>query len=222
MDRNKLNANELVVLNQLFKIGTHLGHKTSRWNSKMAPYLFGRRNDIHIINLEKTIYLLRRVIKIVSYTLKNNGNILIIGNSENNRKFVQFLGERFKVPYVCDKWVGGILGNWESFSKKMQSIKIKRRVVSFTKGLRFMNKKPDIIIILNINENQDAINEIRKLNIPIIGIVDTNSNLTSITYPVPGNDNSPVVQYFYITILENILTQVSKFKNKVIENEIWI
>jgi len=92
MDRNKLNANELVVLNQLFKIGTHLGHKTSRWNSKMAPYLFGRRNDIHIINLEKTIYLLRRVIKIVSYTLKNNGNILIIGNSENNRKFVQFLG----------------------------------------------------------------------------------------------------------------------------------
>ena len=122
MDRNKLNANELVVLNQLFKIGTHLGHKTSRWNSKMAPYLFGRRNDIHIINLEKTIYLLRRVIKIVSYTLKNNGNILIIGNSENNRKFVQFLGERFKVPYVCDKWVGGILGNWESFSKKMQSI----------------------------------------------------------------------------------------------------
>ena len=82
-----------------------------------------------------------------------------------------------------------------------------------------MNNKPSIAIVLNVNENQDAIKEIQKLNIPIVGVVDSNSSLTNITYPIPGNDNSPVVQYFYVTILENILMKTSKFKKKIIINE---
>ena len=127
--------------------------------------------------------------------------------------------KKFEVPYVCEKWIGGNLSNWDGFSQKMQNGKVRRRVVSFTKGLRFMNNKPSIAIVLNVNENQDAIKEIQKLNIPIVGVVDSNSSLTNITYPIPGNDNSPVVQYFYVTILENILMKTSKFKKKIIINE---
>ena len=212
MRKNQLNTNELTILDQLFNAGVHLGHKTSKWNNKMTPYLFGTRNNIHIINLEKTISLLRRMIKVVSDLVKSDNTILIIGNSENNSNFVRFLGEKFKVPYVCNKWIGGILSNWEDFSKRVQNGKVKRRVTSFTTGLRFMNKKPSIAIILNTNENREAIKEIYKLNIPIIGIVDTDSSLTNISYPIPGNDNSPVVQYFYITILENILLKAPKLK----------
>ena len=220
MNKNQLNATELVVLDQLFSTGVHLGHKTSKWNNKMTPYLFGTRNNIHIINLEKTISLVRRVIKIISNLVKNNETILIVGNSESNSNFVRFLGEKFEVPYVCNKWIGGILSNWEDFSKKVQNTKVKRRVTHFTTGLRFMKKKPSIAIILNTNENKEAIKEIYKLNIPIIGVVDTDSSLVNISYPIPGNDNSPVVQYFYITILENILVKTPKLKkNKLIINE---
>jgi len=220
MNKNQLNTNELVVLDQLFNNGVHLGHRTSKWNNRMTPYLFGTRNNIHIIDLEKTISLLRRVIRVVSSLVRNNETILIVGNSENNSNFVRFLGEKFKVPYVCNKWIGGILSNWEDFSKKVQNSRVKRRVLSFTTGLRFMNKKPGIAIILNINENKEAIKEIYKLNIPIVGIVDTDSSLTNISYPIPGNDDSPVVQYFYITILENILLKTLKLKkNKLITNE---
>ena len=219
MNKKQLNTNELLVLNQLFSAGTHLGHKTSKWNSKMAPYLFGTRNGIHIIDLEKTIYFLRRIVKVINCLLKDGGTIFIVGNSDDNNNFVRLLGEKFEVPYVCEKWIGGILSNWDGFSQKMQNGKVRRRVVSFTKGLRFMNNKPSIAIVLNVNENQDAIKEIQKLNIPIVGVVDSNSSLTNITYPIPGNDNSPVVQYFYVTVLENILMKTSKFKNKIIINE---
>ena len=88
MRKNQLNTNELIILDQLFNAGVHLGHKTSKWNNKMTPYLFGTRNNIHIINLEKTISLLRRMIKVVSDLVKSDNTILIIGNSENNSNFV--------------------------------------------------------------------------------------------------------------------------------------
>jgi|SouAtlMetagenome_1021521.scaffolds.fasta_scaffold00152_24 small subunit ribosomal protein S2 len=210
MDLKETKTKELLTLQQLFNTGIHLGHRTSYWNAKMAPYIFGIRNDLHIINIEKSLYLIRRGMQLILQVLEQKGTILIVGNSESNQHFIHTLGEKYEIPYVSGKWVGGILSNWENNSSKG---KIQDKILHFTKGLRFMNKTPSLVILLNSHNNWDAISEINKLNIPILGIVDTDSNLTNIAYPIPGNDDSVPVQYFYSSMIEH--TILASIKNKM-------
>jgi len=203
-----------LTLPAMLKAGVHFGHKKSRWNPKMAPYIFGSRNGIHIIDLEKSLVALKKVQKVLEEIAEKKGEILIVGTKNQAKHLVKEIAEKIKMPYVNERWLGGTLTNFGFIKKRLKFLVNNRealeqgRLNNFTKlernrlqkklekidermgGLVNMNRLPDAIIILDINKDKDAVREAKKVGVTVIGLLDTNSDPDVVDYGVPANDDA--------------------------------
>ncbi len=202
-----------ITIEQLLEAGVHLGHKTLRWNPKMKKYIFGRRDSIHIIDLTQTIELIKKALEKVSETISNKGKILFVSTKKQASENIASLAKDTEQYYVNHRWLGGMLTNWDTISNSIKKLEILNKNLTsenrgFTKkellkmgtqrdklqrslgGIKDMKKTPDLIFVIDTNYESLAIKEAIKLNIPIIAILDTNSDPENIDYPIPGNDDA--------------------------------
>ena len=202
-----------ITIQQLLEAGVHLGHKTLRWNPKMKKYIFGKRDSIHIIDLTQTLELTKVALEKIYETIANNGKILFISTKKQASESIAELAKSTNQYYVNYRWLGGMLTNWGTISnsiKKLQKINLdlKSENRGFTKkellkmssqrdklerslgGISEMKKTPDLVFVIDTNYETLAIKESIKLGIPVIAILDTNSNPDGIDFPIPGNDDA--------------------------------
>jgi small subunit ribosomal protein S2 len=203
-----------VTLRQLIEAGVHFGHHTRRWNPKMAPYLFGVRNNIHIIDLEQTAPMLMRALQAVRDTVAKGGRVLFVATKRQAQASIAEAAARCGQYYVNHRWLGGMMTNWPTISlsiKRLSEIEEqlggeeaggytkKERLklqLEFDKmnrslgGIRTMGGTPDIIVIIDTNKEDIAIKEANKLSIPVVAVIDSNSDPDGIQYPIPGNDDA--------------------------------
>ena len=200
-------------LRDLLEAGMHLGHRTNKWNPHMNKYIYGSQDNIHIIDLRKTVELLNNTLSFVENTAKNNGLLLFIGTKSQASDIVKKYAEECKQFYVNKRWLGGMLTNWATISnslnsldslnkkisnenlrlKKKEILQMNRQIDKIEKylgGLKEMGSTPQAIFVVDVNKDALAVSEANKLNIPVIGILDTNSSPKGIDYPIPGNDDS--------------------------------
>ncbi len=202
-----------VTMREMLEAGVHFGHQTRFWNPKMAPFIFGHRNKIHIINLEKSLPMFQDATKFVKQLASNRGTILMVGTKRQAREVVAAEAARAGVPFVDQRWLGGMLTNFktvktsikrlkdmkaqqeiglDSLSKKEQ-LMFEREMEKLEKdigGIQDMTTLPDAIFVIDVGYHKIAISEAKKLGIPLIGVVDTNHSPEGIDYVIPGNDDS--------------------------------
>ncbi|MEE2933065.1 MAG: 30S ribosomal protein S2 [Pseudomonadota bacterium] len=212
------------TMRQLLEAGVHFGHTTRRWNPRMAPYLFGERNGIHIIDLEQTVPMLHRALEQVREVAQNRGRVLFVGTKRQATDIVKEAATRCAQNFVNHRWLGGMLTNWKTISNSIRRLKqleelLKEENVGLTKkellglqrerdkldralgGIKEMAGLPDIIVVIDTNKESIAIQEARKLSIPTIAILDSNSDPEGITTPVPGNDDAMRAIALYCNLL---------------------
>jgi small subunit ribosomal protein S2 len=201
------------TMREMLEAGVHFGHQTRFWNPKMAPYIFGHRNKIHIINLEKTLPMFQEAMKYAKQLTANRGTILMVGTKRQAREIVATEAKRAGVHFVDQRWLGGMLTNFktvktsikrlkdmkaqqeaglESMSKKEQ-LMFQREMEKLEKdigGIQDMNTLPDAIFVIDVGFHKIAVSEAKKLGIPLIGVVDSNHSPEGIDYVIPGNDDS--------------------------------
>ena len=203
-----------IKLEQMLQAGVHFGHQTKYWNPKMDQYIFGTRDKIHIINLEHTVEMIKPALKFIEGVAAKNNKILFVGTKRTATDIIKNEAERCSMPYVNERWLGGMLTNYKTirssitrlenllrqkedgtFSKitKKEGLKIQRDIDRLQKsigGVTEMGGLPDALFIIDVNRESIAVSEASKMGIPIVGIVDTNSNPEGIDYVIPGNDDS--------------------------------
>ena len=203
-----------VTMRQMLEAGVHFGHQTRFWNPKMAPYIFGHRNKIHIINLENTLIMYEEAMKYVRQLSANKGVILFVGTKRQARDIVREAASRCGSPYVDQRWLGGMLTNFKTIKqsiKRLQDMEVmvqdgtlgklvKKEALDLQReldklnsslgGIKDMKGLPDALFVIDVGYQKGAITEARKLGIPVIGVVDTNHNPEGLQYIIPGNDDS--------------------------------
>jgi small subunit ribosomal protein S2 len=203
-----------VTMRQMLEAGVHFGHQTRYWNPKMAPYIFGHRNKIHIINLEKTLELYQEALKFVRQTTANRGNILFVGTKRQAREIVREEAQRCAMPYVDHRWLGGMLTNFKTVKQSIKRLKemeamaqdgtlermskkealgIQRELEKLQRslgGIKELASLPDALFVIDVGYQKGAIAEAVKLRIPVVAVVDTNHSPDGIHYVIPGNDDS--------------------------------
>jgi small subunit ribosomal protein S2 len=200
-------------MRQLLEAGVHFGHQTHRWNPKMAPWIFGERNNIHIIDLAQTVPMLHRALQAVSDTVAQGGRILFVGTKRQASDAIADAARRSAQYYINARWLGGMLTNWKTISHSIQRLKTLEQMLDegiqgLTKkerlsldrerqkleralgGIKDMGGTPDLLFVIDTNKEAIALSEARRLGIPVAAIVDTNCNPDGIAYPVPGNDDA--------------------------------
>ena len=204
----------IFTMRQLLEAGVHFGHHTRRWNPKMEPYIFGKRNNIHIINLEKTVPMLYEALEAIQSIAKNGGKFLFVGTKRSASELIAQAAINCGQYYVNHRWLGGMLTNWETVSKSIKKLKnLEERIESgeinsLTKkeklnierqkekldltlgGIKNMNGIPDAMFIIDTSKEAIAVLEANNLNIPVIAICDSNTNPSGVDYPIPGNDDA--------------------------------
>lgn len=200
------------TMRQLLEAGLHYGHTTRRWNPKMAPYIFGERNKIHILNLELTMPMLQRALQAVRDTVANGGRVLFVGTKPQASDKIKDAAKRCGQYYVNHRWLGGMLTNWKTVNQSIKRLKemeeelaspgrlTKKEILSRQRerdklelvigGVREMGGLPDILFVIDTNKEDIAIKEANRLGIPVVGILDSNSNPDGVNYPIPGNDDA--------------------------------
>jgi small subunit ribosomal protein S2 len=203
-----------VTMRQMLEAGVHFGHQTRYWNPKMAPFIFGHRNKIHIVNLEKTLVMYQEAMKYVRQLSANKGNILFVGTKRQAREIVREEAVRAGCPYVDHRWLGGMLSNFktvklsikrlrdmeamvqdgsmEKLSKK-EGLMFQRELAKLDRslgGIKEMNGLPDALFVIDVGYHKIAVTEATKLGIPVVAVVDTNHTPDGIAYVIPGNDDS--------------------------------
>lgn len=203
-----------VTMRQMLEAGVHFGHQTRYWNPKMAPYIFGHRNKIHIINLEKTMELYQEALKFLRQLAANKGTILFVGTKRQAREIIKEEALRCGAPYVDHRWLGGMLTNFKTVKQSIKRLKdmdamaqdgtldkmSKKEALKFQReraklerslgGIKEMNGLPDAVFVIDIGYQKIAVSEAHKLGIPVAGVVDTNHNPEAVAYVIPGNDDS--------------------------------
>ncbi len=202
-----------VTIKDLLEAGVHLGHKTFRWNPKMKPFIFGEKNSVHIIDLSQTLELLNKALLELHRCASSNGKILFVSTKKQASELVANVAKETNNFYVNHRWLGGMLTNWNTINKSIKRLKkieedLKLENTGFTKkelikmsmekekldrslgGISNMKKLPDMIFIIDTNIESLAVLEAKKLNIPIVAVVDSNSNPELIDFPIPGNDDA--------------------------------
>ena len=209
-----------VSMREMLEAGVHFGHQTRFWNPKMAPYIFGHRNKIHIINLEKSLPMFQDAMKYAKQLTANRGTILMVGTKRQAREIVAEEARRAGVPFVDTRWLGGMLTNFktvktsikrlkemkaqqeaglDSLSKKEQ-LTFSREIIKLEKdigGIQDMTALPDAIFVIDVGFHKIAVAEAKKLGIPLIGVVDSNHSPEGIDYVIPGNDDSSKAVMLY-------------------------
>jgi small subunit ribosomal protein S2 len=202
-----------VSLRQLLEAGVHFGHHTRRWNPKMAPYIFGIRNQVHILDLQQTVPLLDRALRTVRDTVAGGGRVLFVGTKKSAAEYVAEAATRCGQYYVNHRWLGGMLTNWKTITGSIKRLKqmdeqlsgntaglTKKEVLMLTRekekldralgGIREMGGLPDIIFVIDVVKEKLAIEEANKLGIPVVAVLDSNADPSGIAFPIPGNDDA--------------------------------
>jgi len=203
-----------VTMRQMLEAGVHFGHQTRYWNPKMAPYIFGHRNKIHIINLEKTLALYLDALKFVRQLAANKGNILFVGTKRQAREILHEEAVRCGMPYVDHRWLGGMLTNFKTVKQsikrlkemegmiedgslerlsKKEGLEIQRELAKLQRslgGIKDLPGLPDALFIIDVGYHKGAVTEAVKLGIPVVAVIDTNHSPDKIAYVIPGNDDS--------------------------------
>lgn len=207
-----MTTSSLFNMRQLLEAGLHYGHQTRRWNPKMDPYIYGVRNGIHIIDLEKTVPLLNKALSVLKQTVSSGGRILFVGTKQQATHIIKASAEKCGQYYVNHRWLGGLLTNWKTINQSIKRLKemegeletpgrmTKKEILKLQReydkmtltigGIRDMGGLPDVIFVIDTIKESIAIQEANRLKIPVIGVLDTNSNPDGVTYPVPGNDDA--------------------------------
>ena len=230
-----------VDIKQLLEAGVHLGHKTLRWNPKMKQYIFGEKNSIHIIDLTQTVEFLKNALVQVHKAIANGGKILIVSTKKQASEQVSEIAKDTGQFFVNYRWLGGMLTNWNTIQNSIKRLKkldeqlskenigfTKKEILKFTKekeklhrslgGISEMKKIPELIFIIDTNIESLAVAEAKKLKIPIIAVLDTNSDPTGIDFPIPGNDDARRSINLYCELLRSTIIDAKKFI-KVPENK---
>lgn len=205
---------ELINIEQLINAGCHFGHRTKRWNPKMAPYIYGKRNGVHIIDLRQTQQYLKRAYDATVRVAEQGKGILYVGTKKQAKDIIKEEAQRAGAFYVAERWLGGLLtnfnilnqriarlrefeqmredGRWSLLTKK-ESAKLEReysKLLKYFEGLKNMDHLPGLLYIVDINKDVTAFREALRMNIPVVAIVDTNVDPTQVPYPIPANDDS--------------------------------
>tara|TARA_B100000242_G_scaffold293496_1_gene271831 strand:- start:393 stop:1127 length:735 start_codon:yes stop_codon:yes gene_type:complete len=222
-----------VDIKQLLEAGVHLGHKTLRWNPKMKKYIFGEKNSIHIIDLTLTVDFLKNALTQVHKVISNGGKLLVVSTKKQASEQVRDLAKETNQYFVNYRWLGGMLTNWNTIQNSIKRLKkldnqlskenlgfTKKEILKFGKerekltrslgGIVDMKKTPDLIFIIDTNIESLAVAEAKKLRIPIIAVLDTNSDPTGIDYPIPGNDDARRSINLYCELLKNTIKDAEK------------
>ena len=222
-----------VDIKQLLEAGVHLGHKTLRWNPKMKQYIFGEKNSIHIIDLTQTVEFLKNALTQVHKTISSGGKVLVVSTKKQASEQVSDLAKETGQFFVNYRWLGGMLTNWNTIQNSIKRLKkldeqLSKENIGFTKkeilkfgkekeklqrslgGISEMKKTPDLIFIIDTNMESLAVAEAKKLKIPIIAILDTNSDPTGIDFPIPGNDDARRSINLYCELLKNTIKDAEK------------
>ena len=222
-----------VSIKDLLEAGVHLGHKTFRWNPKMKQYIYGEKNSVHIIDLSQTLELLNRALIEIHKNVSNGGKLLFVSTKKQASELISNLAKETESYYVNHRWLGGMLTNWNTINNSIKRLKrlnedLKKEDTGFTKkelikmtverdklerslgGISKMRKLPDMIFIIDTNIESLAVLEGKKLNIPIVAIVDSNSNPENITYPIPGNDDARRSINLYCDLVQKTIIDAKK------------
>ena len=209
-----------VTMREMLEAGVHFGHQTRFWNPKMAPFIFGHRNKIHIINLEKSLPMLQEAAKFVRQVTANRGTVLMVGTKRQARETIAVEAQRAGVPYVDQRWLGGMLTNFKTVKTSIKRLKdmktqeeagldamSKKEQLMFSRELEKLEKDiggiqdmavlPDAIFVIDVGYHKIAIAEAKKLGIPLIAVVDSNHSPEGIDYVIPGNDDSSKAVVLY-------------------------
>ncbi len=236
-----------VTMREMLEAGVHFGHQTRFWNPKMAPFIFGHRNKIHIINLEKTQPMFEEAVKFARQLSANRGTILMVGTKRQAREIVATEARRAGVPFVEQRWLGGMLTNFKTVKssiKRLKEMKVqqeagldamsKKEQLMFSReldklekdigGIQDMATLPDAIFIIDVGYHKIAVAEAKKLGIPMIGVVDSNHSPEGIDFVIPGNDDSSKAVTLYAraiadAILEGRANAVQEVVNAVTEHD---
>jgi small subunit ribosomal protein S2 len=213
-------------MRELIDAGVHFGHKTKRWNPRMAPFIYGTRNDVHIIDLQQTVPLLHRALGVVRSTVLKNGRILFVGTKRQAADSIVEAAQRCGQYYVNNRWLGGMLTNWQTIQGSIRQLRKYEELLAqensgLTKkerltmqrdrdklerslgGIRDMGGKPDLLVVIDTNREELAIKEAQKLGIPIVAIIDTNCSADGIDYPIPGNDDATRAIKLYCKLISD-------------------
>jgi small subunit ribosomal protein S2 len=230
-----------VTMRQMLEAGVHFGHQTRYWNPKMAPYIFGARNKIHIINLEKSLPMYQEALKFVRQLTSNKGQILFVGTKRQARDIVKEEAQRAGAPYVDYRWLGGMLTNFKTVKQSIKRLKdmdamvadgslerlSKKEQLHFQRereklerslgGIKDMGGIPDALFVIDVGFHKIAVTEARTLGIPIVGVVDSNNSLDGIDYVIPGNDDSTrAIRLYSRGVADAILEGRSQVINEMI------
>ena len=231
-----------VTIKQLLEAGVHLGHKTYRWNPKMSKFIFGSKNSIHIIDLVQTLEMINAAMHEIHKCISSNGKILFVSTKKQATETIASLAKDTSQFYVIHRWLGGMLTNWKTISNSIKRFKklsedLKSENTGFTKkeilkmgiqrdklerslgGISEMTKIPDMIFVIDTNIEELAVKEALKLNIPIVAIVDTNSDPMGINYPIPGNDDARRSIDLYCNLIKETIIDAKKVAQTTISKE---
>ncbi|MBH90874.1 MAG: 30S ribosomal protein S2 [Candidatus Marinimicrobia bacterium] len=223
-----------VSIKQLLEAGVHLGHKTLRWNPKMKTFIFGEKNSIHIIDLTQTVTLIKKALGEIHKCISSGGKILIVSTKKQASETVLKLAMETDQFYVNYRWLGGMLTNWKTIQNSIKRLKkleqdLSKEDIGFTKkevlklgkekdklkrslgGIAEMKKVPDMLFIIDTNVESLAVQEAIKLNIPIVAVLDSNSNPDGINFPIPGNDDARRSINLYCELLKDTIIDAKKY-----------
>lgn len=229
---------EIPSVEELFKAGVHFGHRTSKWNPKMEPFIFSVHNNIHLIDLEKTIELLKKAVDFIKKTIVSGGKILFVGTKPSAKNIIKQAAESCQMSYVFERWLGGTLTNYKTIEKRLEHLKdlqekkqsgqlekytkkerllLEKQIAKLQKqfgGLTKMAKLPNVLFVADVKNDALAVKEARRLGIPVIGICDTNTDPSLIDYPIPGNDDAITSLKLLIGIILGAIKKAQKSPKK--------
>ncbi|MEW6444468.1 MAG: 30S ribosomal protein S2 [Pseudomonadota bacterium] len=219
-----------VSMRQMLEAGVHFGHQTRYWNPQMAPYIFGDRNKIHIINLEKTVPMFNDALNFLGKVASNGGSILFVGTKRSARETVGEQAARAGMPFVNYRWLGGMMTNFRTVKQSVRRLKTlqtmaqdgsfervtKREALDLARemeklerslgGIQDMERLPDALFVIDVDHEQIAISEANKLGIPVVAVVDTNSSPAGVDYVIPGNDDAiRAIQLYVTAVADSVL-----------------
>lgn len=231
-----------VTMREMLEAGVHFGHQTRFWNPKMAPYIFGHRNKIHIVNLEKTLAMYQEAMNYIRQLAANRGTVLMVGTKRQARDIIAAEAQRAGMPYVDQRWLGGMLTNYKTIRSSVKRLKdmeasvedgsvekmskkeglmYMREVGKLEKaigGIKDMNGLPDALFVVDVGYHKGAVTEAIKLGIPVIGVVDTNHSPDGLAYVIPGNDDSSkAIQLYARGVADAILEGKANSMQDVLE-----
>lgn len=233
-----------VSMRDMLVAGVHFGHQKRFWNPKMAPYIFGARSKIHIVNLEKTMPLFNEALQFIRRKATGKAKILFVGTKRSSQELIKTHAERCGMPYVNHRWLGGMLTNYKTIRQSIKRLKdlekmfVDGTVKNFTKkealmlerdlkklerslgGIKDMNGLPDVIFVVDVGYENIAIKEAKRLSIPVVGVVDTNNSPDNVDYIIPGNDDAQRAIELYVSSVADVILEAKAEREQSLVKEI--